>query len=194
MADKNINKVIYGSEVLIDLTADTVTPDLLSSGVTAHDKSGKIITGTNTKDSDTTDANASASEILSGQVAYVKGSKVTGTMPNRGQVTGSISTKDEDYAIPNGFHDGSGTVGISSVEKEKLIPTNIREGVSILGVEGTMTGSENVKSQSKEVTPTKDGLTVLPDDGYTHLSQVTISPIPYASVENESGGLSVTIG
>lgn len=40
------NKVIYGDEVLIDLTADTVTADTLAEGVTAHDAAGNAITGT----------------------------------------------------------------------------------------------------------------------------------------------------
>ncbi len=43
---KNINKVIYNGEILIDLTGDTVTAGLLKKGVTAHDKTGEIITGT----------------------------------------------------------------------------------------------------------------------------------------------------
>lgn len=193
MAEKKANKIIWAGEVLIDLTGDSVTPSDLAFGVTAHNKSGEIITGTSTKDSDTTDATAAASEILSGSIAYVKGNKVTGTMPIRGEVTGTIETKDDQFTIPNGFHDGSGKVGISETEKNKLIPTNIRQGVTVLGVEGTMSGSEAVKAQSKEVTPTKDGFTVLPDETYTHLSQVVISPIPYQSVENEQGGLSITI-
>lgn len=55
MADvKYKNKVVYDGEVLIDLAADTVTPDKLAKGITAHDKSGATITGTSTKDSDTT--------------------------------------------------------------------------------------------------------------------------------------------
>lgn len=41
-----INKVVYSGETLIDLTADTVTEDKLSEGVTAHDKSGNKVTGT----------------------------------------------------------------------------------------------------------------------------------------------------
>lgn len=40
-----INKVVYGDRVLIDLTQDTVAPDTLLQGVTAHDKSGAIIFG-----------------------------------------------------------------------------------------------------------------------------------------------------
>ena len=40
------NKIVYGSEVLIDLTADTVTADKLASGITAHGKNGDAVTGT----------------------------------------------------------------------------------------------------------------------------------------------------
>ena len=40
------NKVILDGETLIDLTADTVTPETLAEGVTAHDKSGNQIVGT----------------------------------------------------------------------------------------------------------------------------------------------------
>jgi hypothetical protein len=40
------NKITYYGKVLIDLTSDTVTPETLAEGVTAHDKSGAKITGT----------------------------------------------------------------------------------------------------------------------------------------------------
>lgn len=41
-----INKVVFGSDTLIDLTADTVAPETLAAGITAHDKSGAAIVGT----------------------------------------------------------------------------------------------------------------------------------------------------
>ena len=188
-----INKVIYGGNTLIDLTSDTITADQLKKGVTAHDKSGAIITGTCTHDSDTSDATAAVAEILAGKTAYVRGSKLTGTMKNNGAVTGSISTKDGTYPIAQGFHDGGGKVGIASTEQAKLIPANIRDGVTILGVEGTMSSTEGAKPQAKSVTPSTTEQQVLPDSGYNYLSQVTVAAIPYVESDNAAGGKTVTI-
>ena len=195
MADvKYKNKVVYDGEVLIDLTADTITADKLAKGITAHDKSGATITGTSTKDSDTSDATAAVAEILDGKTAYVRGSKVEGTMPNRGKVTGTITTVAGKYTIPNGYHDGSGTVQIDSAERAKIIAANIREGINILGVEGSMSSNEGMKPQAKSVTPTAAAQTVLPDEGYNCLSAVTVEKIPYVEAENAAGGITVTIG
>ena len=190
----NVNKVIYGGKTLIDLTADTVTADKVLEGITYHDKSGASGTGTCTYDSDTSDATVAVAEILTGKTAYVRGAKITGTMPNKGSVTGNISAKAQKFTIAQGYHDGSGYVQIASTEQEKLISTNIRQGVTILGVEGSMSGSEGVVAQAKTVTPTTAVQTVMPDDGYTHLSQVTVNPIPYAESDNSAGGKTVTIG
>lgn len=189
-----INKVIYDGNTLIDLTGDTVTADKMLSGYKAHDKSGTVITGTCSFDVDSTDATATADEILATKTAYVKGSKVTGAMKNNGGVTGTISTKEQQYTIPQGFHDGSGKVSIDATEQAKLIAGNIREGVTILGVEGAMSGTEGANPQSKTVTPTSAQQTILPDEGYNYLSQVVVNAIPYSESENSAGGTTVTIG
>lgn len=188
-----INKVIYGNDTLIDLTADTITASDLLSGKTAHDKSGATITGSCTFDADTSDADATASEILNTKTAYVNGSKVTGSMPNRGAVTGSISTVAGTYSIQNGYHDGSGTVGIDSTEQAKIIAGNIKDGVEILGVTGTYTG-EGVSAQAKTATPYTTQQVILPDSGYDYLSQVTVNAIAYEETDNVAGGKTATIG
>nr|DAQ54010.1 MAG TPA: tail protein [Caudoviricetes sp.] len=190
---KNKNKVVYDGEVLIDLTADTVTPDKLAKGITAHDKSGATITGTSTKDSDTTDDTAAVAEILKGKTAHARGVQLVGTMPNNGAVTGTISTKAGSYTIPQGYHDGSGKVAISTTEQNKIVAGNIKSGVSILGVTGTYSGA-SIKAQTKTVTPKFTAQTVQPDSGYDYLSAVTVEKIPYVETENAAGGITVTIG
>lgn len=188
------NKIIYGGNVLIDLTADTVSADKLLSGITAHDKSGEIIEGTCTYDSDTQDATVAVAEMLSGKTAYARGSKLTGTMPNNGAVTGSIETKDGTFSIPLGFHDGSGSVSISLAEQAKLISANIKSGIEILGVIGSYSG-EAVTAQSKDnIVPKTTSQTILPDPEYDYLSQVVITAIPYTESANSAGGITVTIG
>lgn len=189
-----VSKVIYGGNVLIDLTTDDITADKLLSGIKAHGPDGEPIVGSCTYDANTQDATATAAEILKDKTAYNKGSKVTGTMPNNGAVSGTISTKDGTYTVPKGYHDGSGKVQINATEKAKLVPANIREGVEILGVEGAMSGTEDATPQAKTVTPTTAEQVVLPDDGYNYLSQVTVAAIPYTESDNSAGGKTVTIG
>ena len=196
MSEKTINKVVYGGKTLIDLTADTVTASKILKGATAHDKSGAAIVGTCTFNADTSDATATGAEILSGKTAYVNGVKVTGEMRNNGAVDGVISNKADSYTVPIGYHDGSGKVAISTTEQAKIIATNIRDGVTILGVTGTMSGTEGAKAQAKTITPTATQQVVLPDDeqGFNYLSQVTVEAIPYNESDNAQGGKTVTIG
>lgn len=190
------SKIIYGGEVLIDLTSDTIMADVLLAGYTAHGKDGEPIEGTCTFDSDTSGDTAAIAEVLIGKTFHARGAQGTGTMPNNGAVAGKIATKDGAYIVPLGYHDGSGTVGIDDAEKAKIIPANIRDGISILGVMGEMSGSEGMKPQAKTVTPSTTQQIVGPDadEGYNCLSQVTVEAIPYVESANAAGGITVTIG
>ena len=188
-----INKLVVGNEVKFDLTGDTVAPNTLLTGTTAHDKTGAQITGTCSYDSDTSDATVAVAEILKDKTAYARGAKIVGTMPNNGAKNYTISNLN-DQSITMGFYDGSGKISFDSVEKAKIIPANIKNGVSILGVQGTMTGLESITVQSKTITPTFAAQTILPDSGYDYLSQVVVSAIPMTESENTAGGLTLTIG
>lgn len=190
---KYVNKLVVGNDVKFDLTGDTVAPNTLLTGATAHDKSGAQITGTCSYDSDTSDATVAVAEILKDKTAYARGAKIVGTMPNNGAKNYTVSNLN-DQTISLGFYDGSGKISIDSAEKAKIIPANIKNGVSILGVQGTMTGQEDLQVQSKTVAPTFTAQTILPDSGYDYLSQVVVSAIPMTESENTAGGLTLTIG
>lgn len=187
-----INKVVYDGNTLIDLTGDTVEQNKVLSGYKFHYKDGTVKTGSCTYDAYTSDATASASEILATKTAYVNGSKVTGTMTNNGAVSGAISTKAGQYTVPSGYHDGSGKVQISSTEQAKIIAGNIKDGVTILGVLGTYSGAA-ITAQSKSATPSSSSQTIQPDVGYDYLSSVTVNPVPYTETLNSAGGYTATI-
>ena len=188
-----INKVVYGSDTLIDLTGDDVAASDVLSGKKFHLPSGAQGTGSCSYDADTSDADATAAEILLNKTAYKNGSKLTGTMPNRGAVTLEIDDKDDEIAIPNGYHDGSGKAKLDATEKAKLIPGNIKDGVSLFGVTGTYTG-EGVTAETVSATPYTTAQTILPGTGYDYLAEVDIAAISYTETDNAAGGKTVTIG
>lgn len=191
MANEHVNKVIYGGNTIIDLTSDTAVEDKVLDGYFFHKASGERVEGSCTYDADTSDADATASEILATKTGYVAGAKVTGTMPNRGAVTLTIDDKDDELAITNGYHDGSGVAKLDATEKAKIIESNIKSGVQILGVTGTYAG-ETQPTQVKTATPSASTQTILPDEGYL-LSQVTVNAVPYTETDNPQGGKTVTI-
>lgn len=189
-----INKIIYDGNTLIDLTADTITADKILASYTAHDASGEIITGSCDYDVNSQSATVAVAEILTGKTAYARGAKLTGTMPNNGSYKKTISTVAGSVTIPQGYHDGSGSISILSTEQAKLIASNIKQGITILGVTGTLEPSSSIKVQSKTVTPKSTAQTVIPDSSYDYLSQVVVNKIPYTETENAAGGTTVTIG
>ncbi len=130
---------------------------------------------------DTSGATVKPSSVKDGETYYAGGKMGEGTMPVNGDVSGTISAKEGTVTIPEGYTSG-GTVAIDATEKAKLIAGNIRQGVTLLGVEGGMSPSEGVNAQSKSVTPTKSEQVVTPDSGYTHLAQVTVAAIPAAYI------------
>lgn len=157
-----VNKVVYGADTLIDLTTDTVDASKVLSGNYFHLPSGQRVIGTCTYDADTSNGNVSASEILSGKIAYSNGQQITGTMPNIGQQTSTISTKGQSISISQGYHDGSGKVYIDYDEQDKIKPGNIKKGVTILGTTGTYEGSggEGTQGYNAQGTVNRTGTTL----------------------------------
>lgn len=188
-----VNKVVYGGETLIDLTSDTVDAAHLLKNITAHDKSGAPVTGTCEYDAKTTDATAGASEILSGKTAYVNKAKVTGTMANNGSNNVTVTSK-AGASIPAGYYDGSGKAVLDSSSASALVANNIRQGVTILGVEGTLSAEDGLNVGAIEATPkiTAQTITAASED-LDYITQVTVAAIPYTETDNAQGGKTVVI-
>lgn len=86
---------------------------------------------------DTSAADASGADILTGKTAFNASGSVGGSMANNGSTSGTISTKAGTVTIPAGYTTG-GTVSISSTEQAKIVASNIKSGVTLLGVSGSL--------------------------------------------------------
>ena len=193
MANEFNSKITLATgEVLIDLTQDDVRAEHVQNGIYFHDKTGARQKGTNTKTVDASKATAEAAEVLVGRT-FGKGAEMqTGTMPDNSGKNVVITSK-EGTIIPRGAYDGASKAVLSDEDLAKLIPANIKEGINILGVTGGF-GADDISSQEKEVTPTFEDQTILPDADVAYLSSVKVKAIPITRTDNEAGGVTVTIG
>ena len=195
MANEYVNQVgLADGTILIDLTTDTATASDVLSTKYFHLATGQRVQGTCTYDSNTTDANATAAEILSGKTAYVNTNKITGEMTNQGAVSGTLATVSGSYTVPAGYHNGLGSVTIDSTEQAKIIASNIKSGITILGVTGDYSGS-TVTAGAISATPYLTSKTYLPSDiSKDYISEVVVAAITVARSDNAAGGVTVTIG
>ena len=117
--EEKIRILEYRLNELKGQLADSInnkTGSSLTSNSTV-DEMAAIINSIKTLEQATADANATASNILVDKTAYVNGTKVTGTMPNKEAVTVSLNC-DGSYTIPAGYHNGSGKVTANSLASQ----------------------------------------------------------------------------
>ena len=148
-------RFISGNNFKLDVSAkasdfgDASTSDVLS-GKTFTSVNGLKLTGTATSTGTTLPSlsnPASIANVLAGrQFIDGEGVKRTGTMSNRGTVNLVINNIYDTLGVNEGYHSGYGAAYISSTEKSKIIPDNIKSGITILGVSGTYTGSGSSSS------------------------------------------------
>lgn len=86
---------------------------------------------------DTASADITSADVLTGKTAFGSNGSVSGSMANNGGTGGSISTKAGTVTIPAGYTTG-GTVSISSTEQSKIVASNIKSGITLLGVAGSL--------------------------------------------------------
>ena len=194
MPNQYKNKVVYNGQTLIDLTADTAIASDVATGKYFHLATGERVQGTSTLDSDTSDANATAGEILSGKTAYVNGNKITGSMPNNGATNVTISSAS-GASIPAGYSDGSAKAVLDSASASALSANNIRQGVTILGVEGTLSPEDDLTVGPVSATPSgSQQVITAASQNLDYITQVTVAAIPYTETDNAQGGVTVVIG
>lgn len=86
---------------------------------------------------DTSGADATAGDILTGKSAFGSTGELSGSMANNGSTSGEISTKAGTVTIPAGYTTG-GTVSIKSSAVSDLTSANLLSGKTVLGVSGSL--------------------------------------------------------
>lgn len=119
-----------GTVAMSQTEVGKLVPENIVEGVTLFGVSGSAVL--------TNDATAQEASVLNGETFYAGGYKRYGAMPNNGATTLSVSNRDDVVAIPQGYHNGSGYIKIADEETVKIVPENILNGVSILGVIGSV--------------------------------------------------------
>ena len=139
--------ITSSTEITGNINSTSISGDL----TTSDNLVGKVEIGNGTGD-----ATAYASDILDGKTAYARGTLLTGNIPINQEQDIELSTKNETYRIPIGYHNGSGTVKIAETEQNKIIADNIKNNVEILGVTGSYRGLDVSDTTATADTVEKD--------------------------------------
>ena len=87
--------------------------------------------------------NAEPSDIFINKIAYVNGNKVIGSMQDNGSYNNTINSVSSEITIPVGYHNGLGKIKINTTDQAKIIASNIKKNVVILGTTGSLvTGTD----------------------------------------------------
>ena len=143
---------------------------------------------------DTSSGDAIAGDILATKKAWVDGAELTGTMTNRGEVDTDISDKATEVTIAAGYHNGSGVVKIHADEQAKIISENIKDGVTLLGVAGSLTAGTDTSDATMAVGDLLSGKTGYGSAGTKLTGTMTNVGAQTASISTKAGTVTPTQG
>ena len=104
---------------------------------------------------DVSSVTATAADVLSNKIIVTSGGSVTpGTMPNNGSVSKTLDTQTTSFAIPLGYHDGTGSVSVT-LEEKTATPTKEQQVVS--PTSGKLLSSVTVNAIPAEYVDTSSG-------------------------------------
>jgi len=155
------------------------------------------ISSSNTGGIDTSDANATASHILSPYTAYVKGEKVTGNIATKTQ--NDLTANGATITVPSGYYASNATKSVStatqatpsiSVSNSGLITASSTQTAGYVSA-GTKSATNQLTTQAaKTITPSTTSQTAVASGVYT-TGAVTVGAIPSDYVK-PSGTINIT--
>lgn len=193
------NKVVINNQTLIDISSDTVTPNTLLSGVTAHDNTGAAIVGTYTPTSGETINNQNKTvtpteerQYVMADTGYTGLSQVVVEPIDSNFVGSGVSRKTSSdlgaagatVTVPAGYYStqttksvATGTAGTPTATKSTVSNNSITITPSVTNTTGYITGGTlNGTAVSVTASELVNGTLNIDDDG-------TYDVTNYASAE-----------
>ena len=183
--DSNLNMEFNGEYADV-ANAIGLTADKIKAGETILGIEGTASTGINTSD-----ATATVKDILAGKTAYVDGEKLEGTMTNNGDLIITPSTDEQDHSA--GYYNSIQVRPVTSSVDTNIKAENIKSGISILGVSGSLI---ELNGHELEVTPSTVQKVIEPEENYNAITRVTVEAVtssidPNITPENIKSGVSI---